>query len=248
MIADPSRLTRGLLELQKLFDADVVSVKFERAFLNAAGMDSDDADQPVSGPLPFVPRPEEILAAAGNMLDATGRIAAEVRRRLPIVAVIPGSAQLIAPGEDHGPLSLALRALTEAACKAGANIVLFDGGQNGDVPAGFARTVSPAANIARYFSAAVIVSDWPDVPKSVADAVLSSSLPEGAVTLGRRVGLRCNLADLAGTESRALTFASGGGVPFLSFDDADVRGLTVEAIQAAFDQLRSIKADVSGDK
>jgi hypothetical protein len=243
LLFDPARLARALLDQQRLFATDVVTVKLAAAIHLAAGRDLGDAD-PETGPrfaaLDAVPSAEAVLAVAAPLIDTIGRIAALVKPNLPVLAVVPGPAAL-ARGLDGAAASATarvLRVLVEAACKAGAGLVQIE-----DVAGeADARLAGPTVNTARYYTAQVIVAGDPTAPRALADGVLLGDAADLAAAVARtgagpRIGMRLDPVRRGSDPVLDPT-----GLPeryFLSVDDAGIAGLTVERIADLFSSLRT---------
>ena len=240
LMDDPAGLTRALLEMQQLFQTDVVTVKLARPIQMAAGIDPDSA--PTNAPLPFIPAPDVVVTAAAALIDTIMRLAAELMRRVPILAVVPGPVALTGglSDADAAVAASTLRALVEAACKAGASLLLIDedGGQ-ASTPH-FAQGAAQAVNTARYYAAKVILASDTAVPKILADGLL---LPPGVpspVAGGQRVGVRLTIAQVGAAEANLA--AMGDNTGFISIDDAAVAGQPIETLLAAFERLRGLSA------
>jgi hypothetical protein len=241
LLGDPARLTRALLDMQRLLQTDVVTVKLGSAIQVASGADMENAVAGTVNPLPFVPQLEAVIAAAEPLLDTIRRLAADLKKRIPLVAVIPGPVVLTAGlGGDNPQIAAVLRALVEGACKAGANVILFDEANGAAADPSFARLAAPIVNTARYYTASVVVSGTPALPKTLADGLLVDPADLSRIAKGQRRGLR---VDLNRADDAAVAFAqypSAADAIFISVDDASLESLPIETISAAFDRLRAI--------
>ena len=195
LFAEPSRLTAALLNQHHLFGTDAVAVRFDAVlFARLAGLPIDWA-----APIPAVqwddadvadwpPEPESAIAAASQLVDVVGRLASELRRQVPVMAVLPGPGRLAAPGEAADRQERAtrlLRGLADTICQAGANIVLLE--EDGEASKAL---LAPIVNTTRYFNAAPILSA-PNMPdKMPADAILLSEAAwQAADPAPRRCGV-----------------------------------------------------------
>lgn len=240
LLADPARLTRALLDMHRLVPGDVVAVKLEAPFFAAAGLD------PATGAgigrsafdgLGIVPEVGGIVQDAAPLLEVITRLAAELKRQVPVLAVLPGP--LTVGGDAPEAAAAALRTLVEQCCKAGAGMVLIDESVAPVTPDPFTKLVAPMVNTARYFSAPVIVACDQRLPKSAADAVL---LPATGVlaekSLADRTGVTLGQALLISEGEELAGLVQRAGPCFLGIDDAAVAQLPVESLVAAFGRLR----------
>jgi hypothetical protein len=241
LIGDPARLTRALLDMQRLLQTDVVTVKLGSAIRVASGADVENAVAGPMNPLSFVPPPEAVIAAAEALIDTIRRLAADLKRRIPLLAVIPGPIALTAGLDgDVSQIAAVLRALVEAACKAGTNLILFDEASGAGADPSFARLAAPAVNTARYYTANVVVSGTPALPKTLADGLLVDAADLSRIAKGQRRGLRVDLSRIDDAAAALAQYPSATDAIFISVDDASLEGLTIEAVSAAFDRLRAI--------
>ncbi|QIB34216.1 hypothetical protein [Ancylobacter pratisalsi] len=241
LMAEPARLTRALVNMQRLLGTHTVAVRFDRIIRQAAGEDPvPQGTEPHSMDLPL-PDPDAVRAAAAPLLDTVARLAAELKRALPVMVMLPGptwfgsgtDAQAAAQG------GAILRGLIEACCTAGAGLVLILGreGSDRDLFAQFAR---PLANTAHYYAKPVIVADT-RVPRSLADALLMPWGGDAGPTLqidgGQRLGHRLPAID------PAMGGETGSGWPvvppgtFLAIGDDTLRGMTGTAIAQLAERL-----------
>jgi hypothetical protein len=241
LIGDAARLTRALLDMQRLLQTDVVTVKLGSAIQVASGADVESSVAGPTNPLSYVPPPEAVVAAAEPLIDTTRRLAADLKRRIPLLAVVPGPAALTAGLDgDVSQIAAVLRALVEAACKAGANLILFEEASSAAADPSFARLAAPVVNTARYYTASVIVSGTPALPKTLADGLLVDAADLPRIAKGQRRGLRVDLNSVDDAAAALAQYPSAADAVFISVDDVSLDGLTVEAIGAAFDRLRAI--------
>lgn len=241
LIADPARLTRALLDMHRLLQTDVVTVKFGSVIHIASGAEPEDATV-ARKPLPFVPEPGLVLSAAESLLDTTRRLSAELKRNLPVLACIPGPVALTAglSDDEAAKVTAVLRGLIEAACKAGASLILFEEADGVAANPAFARLAAPTVNTARYYTASVIVSDDPGVPKALADGLLVNAAVLPRIGKGQRRGMRIDLDQIDNVEAVLAQHGSATDAIFMSVDDAALSGRPIEAIDAAFERLRTL--------
>lgn len=241
LTGDPARLTRALLDMQQLLQTDVVTVKLGSAIQVAGGADPESAVAGPMNPLSFVPPPEAVVAAAESLIDTIRRLAADLKRRIPLLAVIPGPVALtVGLDGDVSQIAAVLRALVEASCKAGASLILLDEANGAAADPSFARLAAPIVNTARYYTASVVVSGTPALPKTLADGLLVDAAGLPRIAKGQRRGLRVYLNRADDAAATLAQYPSATDAIFISVDDASLEGLTVEAISAAFDRLRAI--------
>jgi hypothetical protein len=241
LIDDAARLTRALLDMQRLLQTDVVTVKLGSAIQVASGADVENAVAGPTKPLSLVPPPETVAAAAEPLIDTISRLAADLKRRIPLLAVIPGPVALTAGlGDDNSQIAPVLRALVEAACKAGASLILFDEANGAAADPSFARLAAPIVNTARYYTASVVVSGTPALPKTLADGLLVDASDLSRIPKSQRRGLRIDLHRVDDAAATLAQYPSAADAIFISVDDASLEGLTIEAISAAFGRLRAI--------
>jgi hypothetical protein len=241
LIGDPARLTRALLDMQRLLQTDVVTVKLGGAIQAASGVDMQDAVAGSANPLSCVPQPEAVIAAAEPLIDTIRRLAADLKRRIPLLAVIPGPMALTAGLDgEASQIAAVLRTLAEAACKAGASVILLDEAEAAAADPSFARLAAPIVNTARYYTASVVVSGTPSLPKTLADGLLVDAADLSRIAKGQRRGLRVDLNRVDDAVATLAQYPGAADAIFISVDDASLEGLTIEAIGAAFDRLRAI--------
>lgn len=240
LIADPAGITRAMLEMHRLFQTDVVTVKLSRPIKMAAGIDPDADTTKV--PLPDVPAPETVMPAVAPLIDAVTRLASELKRKTPILAVIPGPASLFGDLQhvDLPAVATLLRALGSAACEAGASLLLIDEVDGQASTLRFAQAAAQAVNTARYYTAKVIVAGDSAAPKALADGLLLPAGLSPPAAAGQRIGFRLTLEQCEKAEMHLA--ASSGRAGFISIDDAAVAAEPVETVLALFEQLRALSA------
>ncbi len=158
---DPTRLTRSLRDQQSLLDVDCVCVRFDAAFLaESAGaqVDWSPAGPAIQWASPRAnPWPPDALSngPVTVLLEVIRRLKIELRRQIPILAVIPGPMGLCGGDcldrPDLLPETVDLtRMLAEAVCKAGAEVVLLEETAGVEEAAGVAE---PVFNTVKYYNA-----------------------------------------------------------------------------------------------
>ncbi len=213
LFSEPTRLTAALLDQHRLFGSDAIAVRIDEVVLAPAlGLPIDwEAAVPVvqwaaadTGDWP--PDPDSGEAAAAVLIEVVGRLAAEMRRQVPVMAVLPGPGRIAARsgGDDGGDrASRLLRALADAVCRAGANIVLLE--EDGEVPI---PLLTPIVNTIRYYNAFPILAAAQAPDKVPADAVL---MPEQAWRTADPAPRRCGVsvpADCLGDADRLAAFTA----------------------------------------
>jgi len=196
LFGEPTRLTAALLDQHRLFGTDAVAVRFDDVLFARQAMLPIEWATPVPAvrwgdvdAVDWPPEPEAAAGAAAQLIDVVGRLAAELRRQVPVMAVLPGPARLAAPGaaaDREERTTRLLRSLADAVCQAGANIVLLE--ENG---AASNALLAPIVNTARYYNATAILAS-PAVPEKVTtDAIL---VPEEVWRAADPAPRRCGVA------------------------------------------------------
>ena len=158
---DPTSLTRLLRDQQNLLNADCICLRFDTAFL--VDPSETQVDWSPSGPTilwdSVKERPWPPNALSNNpiivLLETINRLKIELRRQIPILAVIPGPVGLCSKDCLDQPDLLSetvalIRSLAEEACKAGAEIVLLEETAKGvDIPS----IAEPIFNTINYYNA-----------------------------------------------------------------------------------------------
>ena len=182
MIADPTRLTKGLGELKRALSLDVLVTAtpcgMEAEALGASVERTAGGARVTAQPSPDLAGREDFtdawaqspeLAAA---IEATRRLAATIGEETIIVAALTGPATLANElgGAAMGEVaSRALTALTREFGQAGANVVaLIETAAPGE---GWSEAVMPIANVAKFlkmptllaFSGVAVPGEWPPV-------------------------------------------------------------------------------------
>lgn len=255
LAGDPTRLTRALLDQHRLLGTDAVPVHFDSTlFARAAGLDVD-----WSAAVPTVewkgvessswpPAPQAVQAAAAALVDVTGRLAQELRRQVPVLAVLPGPAALAGAGDGGAAAveaaTIALRELVEAACRAGAEAVLVQEATADWDEAVVRERLAPIVNTVRYYNAAALVTAPRPPAGKLGDAVLlppetSPAAAPDDVRLGFTIPRACFDGD---DELAAFAEALAGrrAPAFLVVGDAVLTACPVERNVAVLSALRDV--------
>ena len=134
LIGEPPRLTRAVVELSRLLGSDSAAVRFESAVFAACDIDlvwpaSDGPPVPDATASSGAPDTAALLGIADPLLQTIVSVKAELRGARSVVAVTPGPLRLAerhGSAEGEGAIVAALRALVDAACKAGAEIIVIE--------------------------------------------------------------------------------------------------------------------------
>ena len=221
---DPTRLTRALMDQHRLLEVDCVTLKFDAAlWADAVGMSVDWT--PVGPVVQWDSAagrewPPEALerAPVQVLLEVIRRLHIELRREAPILAVLPGPVDLWnracpeLPDKLEETVNL-VRTLAEAACQAGADLVVLQEGGTGGDEGRTASAVEPVCNTVRYYNAFPILQVSAPPERNVADALL----------FGTQIGL-----DALPQDVRAGTF-----VPPVCFESAEERDGFASRLQAS---------------
>lgn len=233
LFVEPARLTRALLDQHRLFQTDAVAVRFDEvAFAQNSVVAIDwaapipvvdwEATERESGPLDD----ESTQAALAPLVDVVGRLAKELRRQVPVMAIMPGPSRMGAMGGSiDGPESAArlLRGVADRVCQAGANIVMLEeDDENGDEEK-LRALIAPIVNTVRYYNAFSILALSSVPTKRLADAVLLSeeAWKAGDSTLrsrGIKVPASC-FESAAMLDDFKARLRAGGASVFLSVGD-----------------------------
>jgi hypothetical protein len=241
LIAEPPRLCRAVIELSRLIGSDGIAVRFDGAVLGACGADLSwpNRDGPPAGEPTSPPDAAALTAIAEPLIESIAALKAELRGAKAIVAVMHGPAALSARlGVEHeAALGAALRALADAACKAGAEVLVVEDDPGPDA-ARFKRLVGPIVNTGRYYTASVVVSSPSAIPHRLADGqiVPSTAFPEAPAlfTTGALADAEA-LFDVAARTQLAANLAAASG--FLSIDDRAMMGREMADVTSAIDAL-----------
>jgi hypothetical protein len=168
-------------------------------------------------------------SVAEPLLDVVARLASDLKRRVPVVACFPVDG-------DAGAVDM--RGLADAACKAGASLVLVYAVPGFDDDA--ARILKPVANTVRYYARQLVVANAL-VPKSCADALV---LPWGQ-TVDQAAGPRVGHRLPASSQARPGDLPGVPAGRFVLVDDADVAGLSAPEITERLARLRALRPDSS---
>lgn len=245
LIDEPPRLARAAIELSRLIASDAVAVRLEAAVYAHCGLDyvwpAPDDSPAIAGHASGMPDAAGLVAGAGHLLATVAAIKGELRGEKQVLAVVPGPAALSRRFGDEAAQTAAagaIRALADAVCKAGAEIVVLEEAGSDD-EARLKRLAGPIVNTVRYYSAAVILSVPRPVGSRIADALL---VPAGAASppAGAPFGMfapRTALTDQAARAELAGRVASRKGEIFLALDDAAMAGVEFPDIAAAASEL-----------
>ena len=158
---DPTSLTRLLRDQQNLLNADCICLRFDTAYL----VDSSETlvNWSPSGPeiqwdsVKEKPWPPNALSnnPITVLLETITRLKIELRRQIPILAVVPGPVGICGKDCLDQPDLLTetvalIRSLSEEACKAGAEIVLLEETAKG---VDIANIAEPIFNTINYYNA-----------------------------------------------------------------------------------------------
>jgi hypothetical protein len=241
LIAEPPRLCRAVIELSRLIGSDGVAVRLDGAVLAACGADVawPDRDGPPEGEPGSPPDASALLSIAEPLVTSIGALKAELRATKPVVAVMPGPAALSAKlGADHeAAVGAALRALADAVCKAGAEVLVIEDDPGGDA-ARFKRLVAPIVNTGRYYSASIVVSSPSPIADRLADGQIVPATAFAGVTAQSATGALADAEALFDAAIRARVAASlAASSGFLSIDDRAMMGREMAEITPAIDTL-----------
>lgn len=246
LIGEPPRLSRAVIGLSRLLQSDSVAFCLESAVHAACGVDlswplADGAPVVADGAEPGPPDADTLLALAAPLLTTIAAAKAELRGEKAVLAAMPGPAMLadwLGGEAAEAGVAAALRALAEAACKAGAEILVIE-----DDPADEARLkhlAGPIVNTARYYSATVVLSVAQPVREGFADAQLVPADAIDPPPAGALFGLRLTDADLrdpARRKALAGRIAGGDGRIFVSLGDAAMIGREVPEVLSGLNQV-----------
>jgi hypothetical protein len=241
LIAEPPRLCRAVIELSRLIGSDGIAVRFDGAVLAACGADLSwpNRDGPPAGEPTSPPDAAALTAIAEPLIESIAALKAELRGAKAIVAVMHGPAALSARlGVEHeAGLGAALRALADAACKAGAEVLVVEDDPGADA-ARFKRLVGPIVNTGRYYTASVVVSSPSAIADRLADGqiVPSTAFPEAPALFATGALADAEaLFDVAARTQLAANLAAASG--FLSIDDRAMIGREIADVTSAIDAL-----------
>lgn len=247
LIGEPPRLSRAVIELSRLLGSDSVAVRLESAVFAACGIElawpSPDSP-PVSdaAAVPNTPDAAALVAIAEPLLQSIVSVKAELRGAKSVIAVAPGPARLarrVGNAEGEGAMVAALRALVDAACKAGAEIIVIDDDSAQD-EARLKRLAGPIINTARYYSASVVLALPRAVKERIADALLLPASEAQAASLSVPCGIlpaAVEFADTGRLKALSERIAQAPAGVFVSLDDAAVHGREMSDILAGVAEL-----------
>lgn len=233
LFVEPARLTRALLDQHRLFQTDAVAVRFDEvAFAqNSAAVIDWTAPIPVvdwgTGDVenwPLDDRSAQVVLV--QLVDVVGRLAKELRRQVPVMAIMPGPGRMGAiGGSPDGPESAArlLRGVADRVCQAGANIVMLEEDDADGDRERLRSLIAPIVNTIRYYHAFSVVALSSAPTKRLADGVLLSEQAWRAANpalraCGIRVPARC-FEDAAMLDDFKARIRASGAPVFLSLGD-----------------------------
>ena len=255
LLRDPTRLTRALLDQQRLLGTDAVAVRFDVAlFAQAAGLDVDwsaavpAVDWSRVAEATWPPPVSAVEAAAAPLVDVVGRLTQELRRQVPVLTVLPGPVSLARAGggentaEDDA--SAVLREVADAACRAGAEAVLVEEAAAGWDDERMRERLAPITNTVAYYNAAAFVTAPKPPEGKLGDAVvLPAGTAPGSVSDSLRVGftvpVRCFEDDDA-LRAFAAGVAGRTAPAFLTANDATLTSHPVERNVAVLSALHDL--------
>lgn len=234
LIGQPPRLSRAIIELSRLLQSDAVAVRLESAVHTACGIEPawptpDGAPVVDAGQAQNHPDVSTLLALAEPLLITIGSVKAELRGEKPVIAVVPGPialAERLGGALGEAAAVAALRSLADAACKAGAELLVVEEADADDGQR-LKRLAGPIVNTARYYSASVVLTRPSVFNDRLADAQLLPGHAFDGAPAGMLLGLaptgreftdesrRSDLIDLFGTRA---------GSAYLSLDDEAMAG------------------------
>jgi hypothetical protein len=247
LIGEPARLSRAVIELARLLGADSATVRLESAVFAACGIElawpfPDGLPIPAQAPSSGVVDAIDLVAGAAPLLETVASIKAELRGALAVVAVAPGPVGLARRlgGADREPvIAAALRALVDAACRAGAEIVVIEDDHQGD-EVRLKRLASPIINTARYYSASVILATPQSVSAQIADALLLPAHAAPPTSAGVRYGILPTpheFKDPATRSALSERIAQATKSIFVSLDDAAMQGREMSDIAVGISDI-----------
>jgi hypothetical protein len=176
-------LTRALLDQQKLFEVDCVTVRFDAAVL--AGHAGIQVDWSPMGPkiqwgsaqgFIWPPNPLENQHIT-VLVEVIRRLKIELRRQVPILALLPGPVGLWRQACPNKPETLdatigLVRTLAEEACRAGVELVVLE--ETAEEADGQQITLAAESicNTVRYYNAFSVLQVSALPTKNVADSVI----------------------------------------------------------------------------
>lgn len=247
---DPTRLTRALLDQRRLLRSDAVTVRFDEAIIGAAGgltvdwsspmprLDADEADRDA-----MWSRGVGLADGLDCLFDVVGRLAAELRREIPVLAVISGPRALKSGAAGAAPeIPAVLREIVDRSCKAGAEALAVEESLDRWDEAAVRAELAPILNTARYYNAATFLTA-PHVPGAkLADAVIlpsDASPPPKGLRIGTTVPAACFVDEEALDRFTAAVEARGEPM-FITADDGILLSQTIERNVAVFERLNAV--------
>jgi hypothetical protein len=251
LINEPARLTRALIEQHRFFDTDTVCVRFDEAvFATATGVTVDWSDPVPSltaasvDPSNWLTSSQQALDSVAPLIDVIGRIVAELRGDVPIMAVLPTPRRIMTPAgaaADETRGVQIIRELTDQVCKAGCRIVELVAGE---VETDTASSMASIVNTARYFNAFTILDSEAVPEKRTVDAIVTDDNHLTAAQDNKdRCVLRVPRACLEDNAVCAEFVHAIEAAPFpvaLTIDDAATGDVSTERIAVLHRQLAEI--------
>lgn len=252
---DPTRLTRALVDQQRLLGVDGVAVRIDAAFLaEAAGIPvswspaGPAAQWDAAGGRPWPPDTGQREPVAG-LVEVIRRLGIQMRKQVPVLAVLPGPAGLCRRMSPHrqdalGETVSLVRGLAEEACRAGAEVVLLEEAEDADGER-IAAAAEPICNTVRYYNAFSVLCAPAPPAGSAADALLLPP-PTGPDQVPRegRAGIFVPPACFESSGGLAEFVSALGSAPrpvFLSAGDGPLLSHPIETHVALFAALRQVR-------
>ena len=240
--SDPTKLAGSVRDLARSLGFDVATVEFgSRWDLEAAGATLDWSSFPpaVSGTASAEPS----RARAPTLMDAIGRVRAELDDRIIVAASVTGP---VLAGDDLAVAAKRCLAAIRALCEAGAGLIWIaeDGDRSPADATAYARAITPALGTVRFYQAEAALhlpgpaDGWLDALRATRHAVpcfdpaLSPALAAELEGGGRRFGVLVSPQD----EPSPL---AGNAACVLVTHDGELSGrVAVRHLQAAVRALR----------
>lgn len=183
LLRNPTRLTRALVDQQRLLGVDGVAVRIDAAIL------AEPAGVPVSwsptGPVAhwekaggcaWPPDPGR-RGPVTALMEVIHRLQNELQKQVPIVAVLPGPLGLSrqAARDPNGKLGETVHflcGLAEEACRAGAEVIVLEETADAKEAEPIAAAAESICNVVRYYNAFSVLYAPAPPPRSAADALL----------------------------------------------------------------------------
>jgi hypothetical protein len=248
-------LTRALIDQQKLFEVDCVTVRFDAAVL--AELAGIQVDWSPTGPkiqwgsaqgFTWPPNPLESQHIT-VLVEVIRRLKIELHRQVPILTVLPGPVSLWRQACPNQPETLdgtigLVRTLAEEACRAGAELVILeetaeeaDGGQ-------ITTAAESICNTVRYYNAFSVLQVSALPTKNVADSLLfQPQMGQGNLPQESRAGVFVPPSCLESTDALAeyvSNLRARAQPVFLTIGDDVLLAHPIEADVSLFTALRQV--------